>query len=158
MGPGRVMDRGDWEVRLSEGMAWVPSRTMLRGADLERVRSGADEVEVFLRWSRLVAEHDLPRLAWFLTAANPNVPASLVVTDSPLVVAAFLDALPAELPDVVVVDRGPGDPDAWPVVGAEGHHLAELVVAWRQPGYWSAVMSSGGAAAVRPSLPGADTC
>jgi thiopeptide-type bacteriocin biosynthesis protein len=55
----------------------------------------------------------------------------------------------------VVARELPADPARWPIRSARGHHLAEIVVSWRDRGFWRAPtsprLSPGGRTAARPA-------
>ena len=100
--------------------------------------AGADR---YLRWRRLAERLGLPGLVFVRTSVDPETPERLVRTDSPLAVRAFLDhvassSVPSGDIERVVARELPGDPARWPVRSARGHHLAELVVSWRDKGFW----------------------
>jgi thiopeptide-type bacteriocin biosynthesis protein len=129
--------RGLPRVEGQPGVVLAPRRWVLDPGELRAIAraTGADR---YLAWRGLAERLGLPALVLVRTSPDPETPERLVRTDGALAVRAFLDAVAHQQPRRLVARELPGDPSRWPVVSTRGHHLAELVVSWRDRNFWRA--------------------
>jgi thiopeptide-type bacteriocin biosynthesis protein len=110
-------------------------RWILESEDLVAVGSGADSIERFSRWCRLVRRLELPASVVLRRSGSPNEPGQTILTDSILCVESFLDRLEG-IPRQLVLEAGPTVCDGLPMADGQ-RHLVQLVVSWRDRDHWS---------------------